>query len=140
MNETRRNVKTMVPEARRLAVDLQDEVLAADGELERLQRILDDAAAQLFARFSNAHAACRAIAAGDPAGRAVDELQRAMTALQFQDLSAQLLAHARQRLSAVAGSLASLALPDDEGCELRWPTRACPVAQRALDAGSVELF
>jgi hypothetical protein len=49
--------------------------------------------------------------------------------------------HARRRLATVADCLGNLAVgEEEEGCELQWVSRACPVAQRAVDAGSVELF
>jgi hypothetical protein len=121
----------------RLAADMQDEVLAAGTELERLERLLSDATDQLLVRFGRAHALCiddstrHALAA---------ELQAAITALQFQDLASQLITHARQRLVSVADCLGNVALGDDEGIEVRWVGRSSPVGQRAVDAGSIELF
>ena len=123
--------------AARLAADMQDEVLAAGTELERLERLLSDAAEQLLARFGRAHALC----GGDAAqGALAAELRSAMTALQFQDLASQLISHARQRLVSVADCLGNVALGGEEGVEVRWVGRPSPVAQRAVDAGSVELF
>ena len=69
------------------------------------------------------------------------ELSAALVALQFEDLATQLIQHSRRRLSSVADCLGNLALADDDpGAEVQWVARACPVAQRAVDAGSVELF
>ena len=121
----------------RLAADMQDEVLAAGTELERLERLLSDAAEQLLARFGRAQAMC----AGDATRTALAaELRSAMTALQFQDLASQLISHSRRRLVSVADCLGNLALADEEGVEVNWVGRPSPVAQRAVDAGSVELF
>jgi hypothetical protein len=69
------------------------------------------------------------------------EMKRAMTALQFEDMASQLITHSRRRLSSVTECLGNLALSgEEEGCEVQWVVRPCPVAQRVVDAGSVELF
>jgi hypothetical protein len=125
----------------RLATDMQDELLAAGTELERLERLLSDAVDQLLDRFGRAHALCADIS--DPRQPALaGELRAAMTALQFQDMASQLIAHSRRRLASVADCLGNAAIggEEEEGCEVQWVSRACPVAQRAVDAGSVELF
>ncbi len=124
----------------RLAADMQDELLAAGTELERLERLLSDAVDQLLDRFGRAHALSADIA--DPRQPALaGELRAAMTALQFQDMASQLIAHSRRRLVSVADCLGNAAIGgEEEGCEVQWVNRACPVAQRAVDAGSVELF
>jgi hypothetical protein len=123
----------------RLAAEMQDELLAAGTELERLERLLSDAVDQLLDRFGRAHALCADVA--DPRQPALAaELRAAMTALQFQDMSSQLISHARRRLASVADCLGNEALGGEEGAEVRWVGRPCPVAQRAVDAGSVELF
>jgi hypothetical protein len=126
----------------RLAAQMQDEILSAGTELERLERLLSDAVDQLLERFGRAHGMCAAAAGMTDAQRGgLDaELRGAMTALQFQDLAAQLIVHARRRLTTVADCLGNLAVGEEEGCEVQWVSRACPVAQRAVDAGSVELF
>ena len=125
----------------RLAADMQDELLGAATELERLERLLSDAVDQLLDRFGRAHALCADIS--DPRQPALaGELRAAMTALQFQDMASQLIAHSRRRLASVADCLGNAAIggEEEEGCEVQWVSRACPVAQRAVDAGSVELF
>ncbi len=125
----------------RLAADMQDELLAAGTELERLERLLSDAVDQLLDRFGRAHALSADIS--DPNQPALaNELRAAMTALQFQDMASQLIAHSRRRLASVADCLGNAAIggEEEEGCEVQWVSRACPVAQRAVDAGSVELF
>jgi len=128
--------------APRVAAQMQDELLSALTELERLQRLLGDAVGQLQDRFGEAMRAQSALPAGS-AGDAVREaVGGAMVALQFEDLASQLISHARRRLTSVADCLGNLALGegDDPGCEVQWVARACPVAQRAVDAGTVELF
>jgi hypothetical protein len=123
----------------RLAADMQDELLAAGTELERLERLLSDAVDQLLDRFGRAHALCGDLHdAQQPALAA--ELRAAMTALQFQDMASQLISHSRRRLASVADCLGNVADGGEDGAEVHWVGRACPVAQRAVDAGSVELF
>jgi hypothetical protein len=123
----------------RLAAEMQDELLAAGTELERLERLLSDAVDQLLERFGRAHALCADVP--DPRQPALAaELRAAMTALQFQDMSSQLISHARRRLASVADCLGNVALGGEEGAQVQWVGRPCPVAQRAVDAGSVELF
>lgn len=123
----------------RLAADMQDELLAAGTELERLERLLSDAVDQLLDRFGRAHALSADL---DDAQRPAlaAELRAAMTALQFQDMASQLIAHSRRRVASVADCLGNAAVGGDDGAEVQWVGRACPVAQRAVDAGSVELF
>lgn len=128
--------------APRMAAQMQDELLSALTELERLQRLLGDAVAQLQDRFGEAMQAQSVLPAGS-AGDAVREaVSGAMVALQFEDLASQLISHARRRLASVADCLGNLALgeAEDPGCEVQWVARACPVAQRVVDAGTVELF
>jgi hypothetical protein len=123
----------------RLAADMQDELLAAGTELERLERLLSDAVDQLLDRFGRAHALCGELA--DPRQPALAaELRAAMTALQFQDMASQLISHSRRRLASVADCLGNVADGGEDGAEVQWVGRACLVAQRAVDAGSVELF
>jgi len=123
----------------RLVAEMQDEILSAGTELERLERLLTDAFTTLMSRFSNAHELV--MASGNPDPALLGEFHGVMTALQFQDMSSQLIAHARRRLGSVADCLAGLtATSDEEVCQVQWVQRACPVAQRAVDAGSIELF
>jgi hypothetical protein len=140
--DDRQSAATDEPLPARLAAEMQDEVLSAGTELERLERLLSDAVDQLLEHFGRAHALCAAAEGMPPSQRAgLDaELRGAMTALQFQDMASQLIVHARRRLSTVADCLGNLAVGGEEGCEVQWVSRACPVAQRAVDAGSVELF
>lgn len=133
-----------------LMADLQDELLTAATDPARPQGLLAAAAAQLVARVAGADAALADVALAEgvePGGahalaRARDALAGALVALQFQDLSAQLLTHAQSRIHAVADVLALRAMPGDEeaAAPIELHARPCPVAQRQMDAGSVELF
>lgn len=127
----------------RLAADMQDELLAAGTELERLERLLSDAVDQLLDRFGRAHALCGDLHdARQPALAA--ELRAAMTALQFQDMASQLIVHTNHRLRSCVDTLAREAFGDDDedgGSVVEAPPqRPNPVTQAEMDAGSVELF
>ena len=67
----------------------------------------------------------------------------AITALQFQDMASQLIAHTHQRLRNCADRLANETMgEDEEGTAVveAAPLRPNPVTQDEMDAGSVELF
>lgn len=126
--------------------DLQDSLLIAMTDLQRLQGLLDHATGMLLERFGEAD---RGLAALDPgADAAVSRvrrgLQQAVTELQFHDLSTQLLAHTTRMLQGCAWRLAEQAMAPEDG-ELPlalepMPERPSPVTQGEMDAGSVELF
>ena len=134
------------------AADLQDHLMVASNDLERLQRLLDDASHALMSHFTGAlshidsalhHLA--AARAGEPGamGEAKRTLGGAITALQFQDMATQLIAHTTRRLRSCADRLAIDAMGDDEDGEAyveELPLRPNPVTQDEMDAGSVELF
>jgi hypothetical protein len=135
-----------------LAADLQDHLLVASNDLERLQRLLADAGDSLMAHFYGATAEMKRVqqrvaALPDPN---MDELQQALThlagaitAMQFQDMASQLITHTTKRLRNCADRLAQQALGgDDDGDAVieEMPLRPNPVTQDEMDAGSVELF
>ena len=127
--------------------ELQDHLLSATHDLERLQGLLADACAALMAGFLGVTNELQGLRAAQPAhgeelGRAADHLAAAAHALQFQDLSAQLIAHTSQRLRHCAGRLAQGAMLDDDGDAVveAAPPRPNPVTQHQLDTGTVELF
>ncbi len=134
------------------ATDLQDHLLVANNDLERLQRLLDDASQALMRHFtySAQHMDAgllhlNAAHHGEPSTicEARHTLASAITALQFQDLATQLIAHTTRRLRTCADRLARDALGDDEdGVALveDMPLRPNPVTQDEGDAGSIELF
>jgi hypothetical protein len=136
-----------------LVVDLQDQLLAASTDMERLTGLLDDAAGQLLNEFGAAQGHLTRATAGlaDPRQREASEqvlidalrghLGTAVTALQFHDMATQLIHHSVKRVRAVADYLGGQVMPEDgSGAAVEFVTRACPVAQRGVDAGSVELF
>ena len=123
-------------------VELQDQLFEAATDLDRLAGLLEDAAGQLTHRFSAVDARLGAPGADvEAAGLARRELAEAVTALQFQDMAAQVITHTVRRIRGVADFLGSR-LPDEEGesASVQLVRRHCPVAQRQIDAGSVELF
>ena len=134
------------------AADLQDHLMVASNDLERLQRLLDDASTALMGHFTGAtrhiDAALRDLGTERPRepgaihdARAV--LGGAITALQFQDMATQLIAHTTRRLRNCADRLARDTFADDEDGEALVedaPLCPNPVTQDEMDAGSVELF
>jgi hypothetical protein len=134
------------------AADLQDHLLIASHDLERLQTLLSDACTALMASFHGANEQLRDLKAADPgtAGAdhgAMDSAQRhlttAITALQFQDMASQLIAHTSRRLQNCCDRLAAQAMGQDEDgmpVVVDAPLRPNPVTQDEMDAGSIELF
>jgi hypothetical protein len=136
-----------------LAADLQDHLMTASNDLDRLQRLLADATTTLLRHFhglSDQIAQLRVqlnrSAMVDPVAfeQALQAIGGAVTALQFQDMASQLIAHTDNRLRSCADRLARDALADDDedGAPLTLPAplRPNPVTQDELDAGSIELF
>jgi hypothetical protein len=134
------------------AASLQDDLLTATNDLERLQTLLADACATLAEGFygateqiraaSELHEQAEAVVASVNFERAMEHLRAAVTALQFQDMASQLIAHTNRRLRVCADRLARDAFADDEGdAEVEdLPLRPNPVTQAEMDAGSIELF
>ncbi len=134
------------------AADLQDHLMVASNDLERLQRLLSDACDSLLGHFYGASGELRELLHDTAARPEVDapQLHKAMqhmagaiTAMQFQDMASQLVAHTSKRLRNCADRLASQTMGDDEdGCAVieEGPLRPNPVTQDEMDAGSVELF
>lgn len=130
------------------AADLQDHLMVASNDLERLQRLLDDASKALLEHFTQAsqriEAAVQAIEGETSHIQGVrSSLGGAITALQFQDMASQLISHTSRRLRNCADRLARDAMGnDDEGDAVVEdpPLRPNPVTQDEMDAGSVELF
>jgi hypothetical protein len=124
------------------AADLQDDLLVAGHDLDRLQALLAQACGTLLHSFHGALAQLQAVEHPGVAA-AARQLVDAVTALQFEDMSSQLIAHTHRRLRSCADRLAWQAMGDDED---GWavveppPLRPNPVTQDEMDAGSVELF
>lgn len=130
------------------AADLQDHLLIASHDLERLQTLLSDACNALMASFYGASEHLRGLKECQPDGHeamevALQHLGGAVTALQFQDMASQLIAHTSRRLRNCCDRLAAEAMGDDEeGAAIveEAPMRPNPVTQDEMDAGSIELF
>ena len=134
------------------AAELQDHLMTVSHDLERLQRLLDDAGEALSLHFYSASSHVSRLLARDcglPAssqealGSAMQDITHAITALQFQDMATQLIAHTSQRLRNCADQLARDTFGDDEDGETVVeiaPLRPNPVTQDEMDAGSIELF
>ena len=134
------------------AAELQDHLMTVTHDLERLQRLLDDAGEALSLHFYSASNHVTALLQRDEAlsessraalGHVTGDIAGAITALQFQDMATQLIAHTSQRLRNCADQLARDTFGDDEDGEAMVeiaPLRPNPVTQDEMDAGSVELF
>jgi hypothetical protein len=129
-----------------LAADLQDHLMVASNDLDRLQTLLADACGALMEAFHGASAGAKALESVIGAEAAAG-LQRhiggAITALQFQDMASQLISHTHRRLRNCADRLAADSMGDDEdGATVieQPPLRPNPVTQDEMDAGSIELF
>lgn len=131
------------------AADLQDHLMTAANDLERLQRLLDDACGALIDGFHGAaHQLGTVIDEGGkelpPAlQETLQTLYRTVTALQFQDMATQLIVHTNRRLRNCADQIARDAMgddPDGEAVVDEEPLKPNPVTQDEMDAGSVELF
>ena len=114
-----------------LVADIQEGLVAACNDLDRLRELLDDAFGSLLAVLP--------LEAAPLSGDA----RTAVTSMQFHDLGVQLIAHTRKRLQFCADRLAQDAFGRDEEGEtvIEAPrVRANPVTCAEMDAGSVELF
>ncbi|HEY6355828.1 MAG TPA: hypothetical protein VIY30_15180 [Burkholderiaceae bacterium] len=136
-----------------LAADLQDHLMTASNDLDRLQRLLADATSTLLGHFHGMSEQIAQLRQQLDSGRVVDpvafeqalrSLGGAVVALQFQDMASQLITHTDRRLRSCADRLARDAMPDEdedgEGLTMPAPLRPNPVTQDELDAGSIELF
>ncbi|MBI5258715.1 MAG: hypothetical protein HY855_19580 [Burkholderiales bacterium] len=135
------------------AADVQDNLMVANNDLERLAGLLTDATETLMGHFYGASAQMNhllRLAAAHPEldtqamHDAMQHMGGAITALQFQDMSTQLIAHLQRRLRNCADRLARDVMGDDdeEGAAVveDAPLRPNPVTQDEMDAGSIELF
>ena len=134
------------------AADLQDNLMTASNDLERLQRLLSDASEALLGHFYGASGQLNhllhAMAKHPELNTrelhdAMQHMAGAITALQFQDMASQLIHHTNSRLRNCADRLAAETMGDDEDGEAvveSAPLRPNPVTQDEMDAGSVELF
>lgn len=135
------------------AADVQDNLMVANNDLERLAGLLTDATETLMGHFYGASAQLNQLLQlaeaqpgldTQPMQQALQHMGGAVTALQFQDMSTQLIAHLQRRLRNCADRLARDVMGDDdeEGAAVveDAPLRPNPVTQDEMDAGSIELF
>ena len=132
------------------AADLQDHLMTATNDLDRLQTLLADACDALAKSFYGATEQLQALMKQQAAGGHADvypqlmqQLGGAVTALQFQDMASQLINHTNRRLRSCADQIARVAMGDDEDGAVvveEPPLRPNPVTQDEMDAGSIELF
>ncbi len=130
------------------AADLQDHLMTATNDLDRLQTLLSDACDTLQAGFFGASAQLHDLRGAElpdssTVDRAVAHLGTAVTALQFQDMASQLINHTRGRLRNCADRLARDAFAGDEDGEAaveEAPLRPNPVTQAEMNTGFIELF
>ena len=135
------------------AADIQDHLMTVTNDLERLQRLLDDAGESLMGHFYGATnilsqllrtSASTSALSADDLHKLTAEMAGAITALQFQDMATQLIAHTSQRLRNCADQIARDTFGDDEDGAAAFveaaPLKPNPVTQDEMDAGSVELF
>lgn len=134
-----------------MAADLQDHLMTATNDLERLHGLLADACDGLMERFSAAVQQMEGLMQAATDHRiqtseltpVLQNLGAAVTALQFQDMASQLIHHTNRRLRNCADQIAREAMGDDEEGEAvveTPPLRPNPVTQSEMDAGSIELF
>ncbi len=128
-----------------VVADLQDSLLVAMNDLQRLEGLLDHATANLLERFNSAHAALHSLHGGSAETEQIRQaLRMAVTELQFHDMASQLLVHTGKILKGCAYKLAEEAMEMEEEetglVETCLPERPNPVTQSEMDAGSIELF
>ncbi len=132
-----------------LAADLQDHLMVAGNDLERLQRLLDDAGQSLMVHFYSAsghlqRATQAESAAPEGLRQAMEHMAGAITAMQFQDMATQLIAHTSRRLRNCVDRIARDSMGDDDedgvGVVDDTPLQPNPVTQDEVDAGSIDLF
>ena len=130
------------------AADLQDHLMTATNDLDRLQTLLSDACDTLQSGFLGAAMQLQELRSTPQPDLATLEsayvkLSTAVSALQFQDMACQLITHTRGRLRNCADRIArdSFAGDDDGDAVIEEaPLRPNPVTQAEMDTGFIELF
>lgn len=129
-----------------LMAELQDSLLVVVHDLARLDGLLAHTMENLMERFVGASAILSA-----PELQAIKDLDgvraslaAAVTELQFQDMSSQLINHTSKILQGCAYRLAAESMGSEDGEAVPFvedvPERPNPVTQDEMDAGSIELF
>lgn len=125
------------------SAELQDDLLVVLNDLERLQGLLDDSQAALQGGFFGLVDWIRRDAGEAAQAELAAHVAAAVKALQFQDMSTQLIAHTRSRLQHRVDCLAREVFLDDSDATSivrAAPQRPNPVTQAEMDTGFVELF
>jgi hypothetical protein len=130
------------------AADLQDHLMTATHDLDRLQTLLSDACDALQAGFFGAARHLQDLRVrGQPEVATLEsayaQLSTAVSALQFQDMASQLIHHTRGRLRNCADRIARDSFAGDEDGDAvveAGPLRPNPVTQSEMDTGFIELF
>ena len=128
------------------AAELQDHLMTATNDLERLQHLLSEACDTLLQSFHGASERMQALseaAHAETVAQVQTRLGQAVMALQFQDMASQLINHTSRRLRNCADRIAQEAMGDDEdgeGVVEDAPLRPNPVVQEDMSAGSIDLF
>lgn len=125
--------------------DVQDSLLIAMNDLQRLGGLLDHATSNLLERFNSAHTAMQTLHGESEETMQIRQaLHQAVTELQFHDMATQVLVHTGKILKNCAYKLAedSMEMEAEESglVETCLPERPNPVTQSEMDAGSIELF
>jgi hypothetical protein len=131
-----------------VVAELQDSLMVAMHDLQRLDGLLSHTMDNLMLRFDAAsRELSNPLLTGTHALSGVrGALHAAVTELQFQDMASQLIAHTTKVLQACACRLAAESMgndPDEESAPFDESVvldRPNPVTQSEMDAGSVELF
>ncbi|MBS0315490.1 MAG: hypothetical protein JSR49_00015 [Proteobacteria bacterium] len=128
-----------------MADELRDQLISTSSDLGKLRRLLAHTSAMLLEHFEGASGELKRLATTEasPTARALNHLDQAIEALQFEDLAAQLISHTDRRLRYCANRFARTALGDDEITRMHikaMPPDAGPVMQDEVGAGSIELF
>ena len=128
-------------------IELQDHLLTVTNDLDHLQALLSDAGETLMEAFLGVTYQLQCLQVVKPENsaaieRAIKHLGSTARALQFQDMSTQLIAHTSQRLRYCVDRLACDAFDGDgdEAMVEPAPPRPNPVTQDEMDTGFVELF
>jgi len=128
------------------AAELQDHLLTATNDLDRLQHLLSEACDTLFQSFHGASELVQTLsdaAHAETVMQVQTRLGQAVMALQFQDMASQLIHHTSRRLRSCADRIAQEAMGDDEDGQAvveEAPLRPNPVVQEDMSAGSIDLF